>query len=115
VDTTITSLLIILGGVALRLAIPILGTLVLIFFLRKLDNRWQAEAALQVTAINKPECWKIKGCPPEEVIQCEGANSPLPCWQVYRQPNGYLNEECLSCTVFTEAPVPTLKIEPRRL
>lgn len=112
---TITSLLIIVGGLILRLAIPILGTLTLVFFLRKLDNRWQTEAELQQKAINKPECWKIKGCAPDQVGQCEGAASPLPCWQIYRQPNGYLNEECLSCTVFTEAPVPTLKIEPRRL
>lgn len=112
---TITSFLIILGGTILRLAIPILGTALLIFFLRKLDNRWQAEAELQPTLIEKPECWKSKGCAPELVSQCEGASSPLPCWQAYRQPNGYLNEECLSCTVFTEAPMPALKIEPRRL
>ncbi len=112
---TITSILIILGGMVLRLAIPILGTLLLIFLLRKLDNRWQAEAEIQSVSMEKPECWKIKGCEPEQVSQSEGASSLLPCWQVYRQPNGYLNEECLSCTVFTEAPVPTLKIEPRRL
>jgi len=97
----------------LRLAIPILGTILLIFFLRKLDTRWQAE--LQIVAIEKPECWKIKGCAPEQVSQREGASPPLPCWQAYRLPNGYLNEECLSCMVFTEAPMPTLKIESRRL
>jgi|SRR5829696_3907690 len=112
---TITSVLIVLGGMILRLAIPILGTMLLIFFLHKLDNRWQIEAKLQPVIANKPECWKIKDCDPEQVNQCEGASSLLPCWQVYRQPNGYLNEECLSCTIFTEAPVPTLKIEPRRL
>ena len=112
---TIISFLIILGGMIFRLAVPILGTILLISFLRRLDNRWQAEAELQSMAIEKPECWKIKGCDPAQVSQCQGASSPLPCWQAYRQPNGYLNEECLSCTVFTEAPVPALKIEPRRM
>jgi hypothetical protein len=112
---TITSVFIVFGGMILRLAIPILGTILLIFFLRKLDNRWQAEAELQSLSVEKPECWKIKGCDPQQVRQCEGASSPLPCWQAYRLPNGYLNEECLSCTVFTEAPMPALKIEPRRL
>jgi hypothetical protein len=29
--------------------------------------------------------------------------------------NGYLAEECISCKVFIEAPVPALKIEPRRM
>ena len=112
---TIISFLIILGGAILRLAVPILGTILLIFLLRKLDNRWQVEAELQSMAIEKPECWKIKGCDSAQASQCQGASSPLPCWQAYRQQNGYLNEECLSCTVFTEAPVPALKIEPRRM
>lgn len=112
---TITSVFIVFGGMILRLAIPILGTILLIFFLRKLDSRWQAEAELQSLSVEKPECWKIKGCDPEQVRQCKGASSPLPCWQAYRLPNGYLNEECLSCTVFTEAPMPALKIEPRRM
>ncbi len=105
----------ILLGFFLRLAIPIVGTLVLILFLRNLDARWQAEARRQAAQIDKPQCWKIKGCPPEQVEKCPGAQSTLPCWQVYRLPNGYLNEECMQCEVFVEAPVPTLTIEPRRL
>lgn len=112
---TIISFLYILAGFLLRLAIPILGTGVLVFLLGRLDARWQAEAERQSTPPNKPECWKIKGCPPEQVENCEGAKSPLPCWQVYRRPNGYLNEECITCKVFIEAPIPTLTIEPRRM
>ena len=112
---TLTSVLFIIAGFVLRLAIPILGTVLLIFVLRRLDARWQAEADRQAVPTNKSECWKIKGCPPEQVEDCAGAKSPLPCWQVYRQPNGYLNEECITCKVFIEAPVPTLTIEPRRL
>jgi hypothetical protein len=112
---TIVSFFYILLGFFLRLAVPILGTLLLIFFLRKLDARWQAEAERQTAQIDKPQCWKIKGCAPAQVEKCPGAQSKLPCWQVYRLPNGYLNEECIRCEVFIDAPVPTLTIEPRRL
>jgi len=112
---TLTSFLAILAGVFLRLVIPIIGTSVLIFFLRRLDARWQAEAKLQPLPVDKPECWKIKGCSSEQQKNCMAGSSALPCWQVYRLPNGYLREECIACEVFLDAPVPTLKIEPRRM
>jgi hypothetical protein len=112
---TLTSILYIVAGLLLRLAVPILGTILLVFFLRKLDERWQAEAELYPQAAEKPECWKIKGCTPQQTGNCKAYQSKLPCWQVYRLPNGYLKEECLSCRVFTEAPIPTLNPEPRRL
>jgi hypothetical protein len=112
---TIPSLLALMAGLLVRLAIPIALTALLIFCLRKLDARWQKEAQSPELAIQKLECWKIKGCPPEQVANCVGAQSPLPCWQAFRLPNGYLHEECLTCKVFTEAPIPALKIEPRRM
>lgn len=102
---SITSLLAILTGLLVRLAIPIAVTTLMIYFLRKLDSRWQAEAQIP-TVIENPKCWKIKGCPPEQVAKCAAAISPLPCWQVYRLPNGYLRDECISCEVFREAPIP---------
>ncbi|SRR6266498_3401678 len=112
---TLISFFYILAGFILRLAVPIAGTVLLIFLLRKLDARWQAEAELQPTLANKPQCWKINGCPPDQIENCDAAASPLPCWQVYRLPNGYLHEECITCKVFIEAPVPMLKSEPRRM
>ncbi len=112
---TLISILYIVAGFFLRLALPILGTALLVFLLGRLDARWQAEAAQQALPTDKPACRKINGCPPDEVQICEGAKSSLPCWQVYRLPNGYLNEACTTCKVFLEAPVPTLSIEPRRL
>ena len=111
----ITSLLAIITGLLLRLALPILGTGVLIYFLRKLDAHWQREAQLAPGSVQKVECWKIKGCSPEQRKSCIAANSPLPCWQVQRLPNGYLREECIFCDVFTNVAAPTLKIEPRRM
>lgn len=112
---TLTSVLALIAGLLIRLAIPITLTAVLIFLLRKLDARWQAEVKHEPLLIQKPECWKIKGCSPVLIKHCAATSSPLPCWQVFRQPNGYLREECLTCKVFVEAPMPTLQIEPRRL
>ncbi|HEY3476187.1 MAG TPA: hypothetical protein VGK56_16350 [Anaerolineales bacterium] len=112
---TLTSLLAVLTGLFLRLAIPIVGTILLIYFLRKLDAHWQTEAELTPVPVEKIECWKIQDCSPEQRKNCIGAASNLPCWQVYRQPNGYLQEKCISCDVFIKAPIPALKIEPRRM
>ena len=112
---TLTSILVILGGLLLRFAIPVAGTALLIYFLRKLDAHWQAEAVALPVHVEKAECWQIKGCSEEQRKSCMGAASPLPCWQVYRQPNGYLQEKCISCEVFVNAPMPALKTEPRRM
>jgi hypothetical protein len=102
-------------GLLLRLAIPIAGTCILIYFLRKLDAHWQAEAQLPSKPALKAECWNIRACPPAEREHCAATSSPLPCWQVFRHPNGYLQEECISCEVFINAPTPALKTEPRRM
>ena len=112
---TLTSLLAVITGLLLRLALPILGTGILIYFLRKLDAHWQTEAQLPQPVIQNIECWKIKRCTPEQRRNCIALNSRLPCWQSHRLPNGYLREACLSCKVFIEAPVPALKTEPRRM
>ena len=111
----LTSLLAIIAGLLLRLAIPIVGTIILISFLRKLDAHWQTEAELTPVITEKVECWKLKGCSEEQPNNCIGATSALPCWQVYRQPNGYLQEKCITCEVFINAPIPAIKPEPRRM
>jgi len=110
----IISLLFLLLGLLLRLAIPIALTALMIYLLRKLDSRWQSEAQLPVL-VEKPECWKVKGCTPEQIKNCIAGQSPLPCWQVYRLPNGYLREECISCEVFHEAPIPVLALKKENL
>jgi hypothetical protein len=112
---TLTSFFAILIGLLLRLALPIAGTLILVYLLRKLDAHWQAEAERAPVTVEKVECWKVNGCSEEQRKNCLGATSPLPCWQAFRRPNGYLQEKCISCEVFTNAPVPGLKIEPRRM
>ncbi len=96
----------ILVGVLVRLAIPILVTALAVYFLQRLDARWQAEGEKPPSRVEKPECWKIIGCTPAQRKNCPGYKSPLPCWQARRLPNGYLREECLSCKVFRTAPLP---------
>jgi hypothetical protein len=98
----------VLIGLSLRLILPIAITVVIVYFLHRLDLRWQAEAMEQQAAIppEKVECWKIKGCPPEQYINCAAYTSEQPCWQVHRLYNGYLREECLTCNIFRNAPIP---------
>lgn len=112
---TFTSFLALVSGVLIRLALPIAGTAVLIYFLRKLDAHWQAEAKPVPVNVHKAECWKVKGCSPKQREACAAASSPLPCWQVKRQSNGYLQEECVSCKVFIDAPVPAGQTSTRRM
>lgn len=95
-----------LVGVAVRLAIPILLTLLVVALLRSLDARWQQQAAEAPRLLEKPACWEIKKCSPELRAACVGYTSPLACWQVRRMANGYLRDECLDCQVFRKAPVP---------
>jgi len=104
----ITSLLAITTGFALRLAIPIAITAVAIYFLRRLDTRWQAEAEEQLLlpVVEKPKCWEVNGCTPEMRATCAGYQSDQPCWQAFREENGYLKERCLGCDVFQKAPIP---------
>lgn len=105
---TLTSLFAVITGFAFRLAIPIAITAIAIYFLRRLDTRWQAEAEEQLLlpAVEKVKCWEINGCTPEERETCAGYQSEQPCWQAFRSENGYLQEGCLGCDVFRNAPVP---------
>ena len=112
---TMIALLALIAGLIIRLAIPVALTALLIFMLRKLDVRWQVEAQLPQPVMQGIECWKLKNCTPEQRNTCVAYQAALPCWQSKRLPNGYLREECLSCEIFTEAPMPALETEPRRL
>lgn len=99
-------------GVLLRFAVPIVLTLAAIWFFRKLDRRWQVEAAervrLQMTlaAAQRTPCWEQKQCPVEKRATCPVyLEKGLPCWQTLRDKDGNLKPACLECEVFSEAPV----------
>jgi hypothetical protein len=102
------SLIAILIGLLLRLALPVAVTIVAIYLLRKLDLHWQEQAEHEASrpAVEKVPCWDLKNCPVEKRKSCPAVSSPQPCWQVNRLPNGYLHEECLSCVIFRNAPAP---------
>jgi hypothetical protein len=102
------SLLAVLIGIGLRLAVPILVTALAVYALQRLDAHWQSEARSMPVKMRKPACWEMMGCSPERRNDCTGSSSPLPCWQARRLDNGYLREECLSCKVFLMTPLPNL-------
>ena len=95
-------LMAILTGFVARIAIPVLFTALAVYFLRRLDARWQSEGR---STPAKPACWETMGCAPERRKDCPGYLSALPCWQARRSANGYLREECLACKIFLKAPV----------
>lgn len=102
-------LLVVLGFV-LRLGVPLGLTVLLAWWLRRLDARWQAEGeATRARRARKPAlatpCWETRGCPPERRAACPAAARPeTPCWQVFRDPGGELRPVCLECNVFRGAP-----------
>jgi hypothetical protein len=102
------TILAVLAGLILRLAIPIAITLLAVYILHKVDVRWQEEAAEMPApvAVEKPHCWEFKNCPVENRSECTSPNSEEPCWQAHRLSNGYLCEECINCQVFHQAPIP---------
>lgn len=99
-------ILAIIVGLLVRLGLPVLITLVVVVLLHKLDARWQAESRQLAVYNQQSPCWEVKNCPPEKQAQCLAAHGEEPCWQVFRTADGTLKEECLSCDVFIEAPIP---------
>jgi hypothetical protein len=96
----------VLIGLSMRLAAPLLITVLVVLALSRLDKHWQSEAGPTSPGVRKPECWKMQRCSAEQRKDCRGYNSALPCWQVFRQNNGYLDQKCLGCPVLVAAPVP---------
>ena len=98
----------VLAGLALRLAIPLAVTAMVIALLRWLDAGWQAQGQAPAPAAPAgPPCWEVKRCPPERRANCAAYMNPsVPCWQLLRAPNGDLRLPCLDCQVFRSAPMP---------
>lgn len=103
-----TVLLSIVLGLIIRIGLPIAATALMILFLRRLDNRWKAEARANLTIpmASRP-CWEVKKCNPENIKNCPAAaQTASPCWQFFRTEQGILKETCLGCEVFQQAPLP---------
>jgi predicted nucleic acid-binding protein len=106
----INSILALMLGLVVRLGLPLLVTVLIVYGLRRLDIRWQKEAEIERNLLVRDEepCWKEQGLSMEE-IKSRAAESGKPCWQIHRLSNGYLREACLDCEVFIHAPAPVLK------
>ncbi len=103
----------VLIGFLLRLALPVALTIFIVWALRKLDARWQAQGERQLHAqialatAQRPSCWEQRGCSPEQRAVCPVCQqSDLPCWLVKRDSKGQLQQACLNCDVFLNAAAP---------
>jgi hypothetical protein len=98
--------LVIVIGLALRVLAPLALTILIVTLLRRLDARWQAEASVEPRVpVNEMPCLEIEGLSDEQ-INARLSLRAQPCWQMRRQPNGYLSEACLNCEVFLNATAP---------
>lgn len=106
ISTAFTVVLIIL----LRFGLPILLTILLVYFLRRMDARWQKQAEEELAHAPKmipaTPCWEVQGCSAKQKQSCPAFINPeIPCWQQFRSADGQLDEDCLECGVFVNAPV----------
>ncbi len=102
------------GLFILRLAVPITITAMIVYGLRRLDARWQAEAeaeahhALQIALPPPPTvrvatkpCWECNGCPEELRRNCPAYQlAALPCWLARLRVEGRLPAKCYGCKQF---------------
>jgi hypothetical protein len=94
----------------LRVLIPIAITIAFIGLLKWLDERWKKESDVedsQLVKVGNVGCWEFNKCPDEMRADCKAFNNPdQPCWQIFRDRNGKLQERCIGCDIFRQAPVP---------
>lgn len=115
-DPRLEVTLALLAGFIIRIGVPLLLTVLLVLFLRGMDARWKQESAQLEPGEAGQEfwaktaqtpCWDVHNCLPEKRDSCPAyAHQEVPCWQVFRSPDGPLKEACLDCAVFHNAPIP---------
>jgi hypothetical protein len=111
---------IILGMFVLRLGVPLVITLAIGYWLRRLDAKWQAEAQAQRDAILarqeatiepevellkviKGSCWAIKGCLETVYPHCPAYHHPeIPCWLARFRTEGIIPTKCYCCPLFSQ-------------
>jgi len=106
------AMLLVIAGLLLRIGIPIVVTAILVYALRRLDQKWQQEAEQvtrseigQISIFSQIRCWATHNCPQENRDKCPAfLENNTPCWQVYRDGSGDLRQKCLDCPVFSNVP-----------
>ena len=108
-------ILTLIAGLLLRFGIPIGITVLLVYALRRLDQKWQREVELEaqpelelhVSLFDKIRCWATNECSQENRETCPAfIERGRPCWQVHREVSGEMQSKCLDCPVFQAAPIP---------
>jgi hypothetical protein len=102
----------------LRFGVPLAITLGVGYWLRRLDKKWQAEAASrQATVLAQREierqpragsvappkkpCWEVHQCPTAARDCCPAfLNSRVPCWMARYLSGGRLPAKCYGCVLF---------------
>ncbi len=116
----------ILAMFLLRLGVPLAITVLVTYWLRRLDSRWQAEARMRprlsvepvtetieeaaLRAVDRPSpmrilpepCWEFRGCSQSQRMQCPAyQRREQPCWKMRYQTEGRLPSPCVACPIFT--------------
>jgi len=112
--------LMIFGLFLVRLGIPLAIMAAVSYWLRRVDERWTAEARAyqqakaweaqaeatpfgQQPALDPP-CWVQRGCSAEERTHCAASQQPcIPCWLARLRQNHELPASCIRCPLFTLA------------
>jgi hypothetical protein len=104
-----------IGWFLFRFGLPIAATVLICWFFKRLDARWQAEAEISRKNMGEEShrptirCWLFNNCPEEKRSKCKAyQNTQKPCWQQFRGTNGELKEECIDCGVFRGFPRPAI-------
>jgi hypothetical protein len=100
----------------LRIGVPLAITVGVVYALRRLDAKWQAEAWAELEAsqpqakfmtqvkplVSEQPCWSVKGCDEAARDKCAAPKQAnIPCWLARRRSEGRLPAECYSCTQFS--------------
>lgn len=108
----LNAVLAVLVGMLIRFGLPILITAAIVWSLKRLDSRWQAEIterrerSMEGVAVQKVKCWDLHNCSEVQRKECVAFQNPsIPCWQHYRNGNGELRQECLECEIFRVTPI----------
>jgi uncharacterized membrane protein YraQ (UPF0718 family) len=106
------------GMFILRLGVPLTITVAVGYWLRRLDDRWQAEAlarqaeaavarqqgepAIEMFRVIGKNCCEVNNCP-EGTFHCCPAhqNADMPCWMARYRAEGRLPAKCYRCQLFS--------------
>jgi hypothetical protein len=121
---TVSEVVAVASLLLVRLGIPLAVMVFITWSLRRLDARWQAEAAArqataEVTAGRVPPvaykapqavatpCWQLRNCSEATRARCAAAkDTVLPCWMARLRADGRLPGPCYSCALFRLRPRP---------